>query len=220
MFGRFEYITDLQYKIKSLEAQVDGFRSGEKFRRMHLEFQKQLAEKNREIRELKHELAASRCRTVTVRKYWQQVIDDLEKEHAGELRKKERGIREMEERALRAERRADELQDKLKEKTREVYRVRTELEEEKGKNKKLLAQLNRDYENSSLPSSMKPNHKKISNNREKTGRKPGGQPGHKGHGRKKQVPTRVIPIPAPEKYTDSPDYRPAGWSQSRWSISA
>lgn len=210
MFGRFEYITDLQYKIKSLEAQVDGFRSGTKYRKMRSEFQKQLDGKNREIRELKHELAASRCQTVTVRKYWQQVIGDLEKEHASELRKKERGIREMEERVLRAERRADELRDKLREKNREVYQARTELEEEQGKNKKLLAQLNRDYENSSLPSSMKPNHKKISNNREKTGRKPGGQPGHKGHGRKKQAPTRVIPIPAPEKYTDSPDYRPTG----------
>jgi hypothetical protein len=89
MFGRFEYITDLQYKIKSLEAQVDGFRSGEKFRRMHLEFQKQLAEKNREIRELKHELAASRCRTV----YGTQILAAgdrcLEKKTAGELRKKE-----------------------------------------------------------------------------------------------------------------------------------
>jgi hypothetical protein len=88
--------------------------------------------------------------------------------------------------------------------------VRTELEEEKGKNLKLKAQINRDYENSSKPSSLKPNHKKITNNRVKTGRKPGGQPGHRGHGRKRHNPTNTIHIPAPEKYANSPEYSPTG----------
>ena len=40
------------------------------------------------------------------------------------------------------------------------------------------AQINRDYENSSIPSSKAVRRKKITNNREKTGRRPGGQPGH------------------------------------------
>ena len=64
-------------------------------------------------------------------------------------------------------------------------------EEEKEKNRKLQAQLNRDYSNSSKPSSMSPNHNKITNNREKTDRKPGGQSGHKGYGRKRRTPDRV-----------------------------
>ena len=68
----------------------------------------------------------------------------------------------------------------------------------------------RDYENSSIPSSQKPNGKKITNNREKTGKKPGGQPGHKGHARKKHAPTNRIDIPAPEKYAGNPDFRPTG----------
>lgn len=210
MYGRFEYITDLQYRVKSLQAQVDVFQSGEKYRKIRSEFHHQLAKKDSEIKNLKCELAGSRCQTITVRNYWMQVFDDLEKEHVAKLRKKDRRIKELEERALTAERRVDELLDKLKEKIREAYEVRTELEEEKGRNKKLLAQLNRNYENSSIPSSMKPNHKKISNNREKTDRTPGGQPGHKGHGRKKQTPTRVIQIPAPKRYLDSPNYRPTG----------
>ena len=59
---------------------------------------------------------------------------------------------------------------------------------------------NRDYENSSIPSSKTLKPKKIANSREKTGRKPGGQPGHKGHHRKRQEPTQpVILLPPPEE---------------------
>lgn len=64
------------------------------------------------------------------------------------------------------------------------YAAESALEEEKGKNQKLRAQLNRDHENSSIPSSKLLRPKKVANSREKTGRKPGAQPGHKGHCRK------------------------------------
>ena len=93
--------------------------------------------------------------------------------------------------------------------------MKTELEEQKGANLQLKAQINRDYENSSIPSSQKPNHKKITNNREKTGRKPGGQPGHDGHCRKKHTPTEHIHIPAPDKYAGSDDYKPTGKTISK-----
>jgi hypothetical protein len=210
MYGRFEYITDLQYKVKNLQSQVDGFRSGAKYIKMRSEYQKQLDEKDRIIKSLRREVANAHSQTDKVRKYWFEATDDLEKEHAAALCKKDRELKAMEDRALTAERQRDELRDKLKEKTKEFYQVGTELEEEKGRNKKLMAQLNRDYENSSIPSSQKPDHKKIANNREKTDKSPGGQPGHEGHGRKKQAPTRVITIPAPDEYANSPDYRPTG----------
>ena len=96
------------------------------------------------------------------------------------------------ERALKAEQvlriAAEQAHDAQKDANRtlrhELYEVKTALEDEKGKTKKLLAQLNRDYENSSIPSSRSVHHKKISNNRERSGRKPGAQPGHVHHGRK------------------------------------
>jgi len=91
-----------------------------------------------------------------------------------------------------------------------LYQVRTELEEEQGKVLELKAQINRDYENSSKPSSQKPNHKKIENNREVTGRKAGGQPGHEHHPRKRHAPTETVAIPAPEEYKASPRYRETG----------
>ena len=105
----------------------------------------------------------------------------------------------MEKRALKAEKQRDDALDKVKELQHQFYETAVRLEEEQGKNLKLRAQINRDYENSSIPSSKTLRKKKITNSREKTGRKPGGQPGHKGHCRKKQEPTRpAILLPPPE----------------------
>ena len=73
-------------------------------------------------------------------------------------------------------------------------------------NKHLKAQMNRDYENSSLPSSQKPNHKKIKNSRKPTNRKPGAQTGHAGHRRPHLEPTRKEYIPVPEQILSNPDY--------------
>ena len=91
----------------------------------------------------------------------------------------------MEKCAIKAERQRDATLDKVTQQRQKSYELETALEEEKGKNLKLRAQINRDYENSSIPSSKTIRHKKMSNGREKNGRKPGAQPGHPGHGRKK-----------------------------------
>jgi hypothetical protein len=210
MYGVSEYIFDLKCKVRSLQSQVDGFKSGNKYVKMREWFDASLACKDREISRLKRELANLRREKDKERDFWIQAADDTEKGCAARVKKMERRVKDMEARALAAERCCDELRDKLKEKSAEFYRIATELDEEKGKNKKLQAQLNRDFENSSLPSSMKLTRKKIANNREKTGRKPGGQPGHQGHGRKKHIPTTIVHIPTPKEYTDSPDFRPTG----------
>ena len=94
-------------------------------------------------------------------------------------------LKKMEKRALDAEKQRDDALDKAREIRLQYYETAAELEEERGKNLKLRAQINRDYKNSSIPSSKSIKRKKIANSREKTGRKPGGQPGHPGHHRKK-----------------------------------
>ena len=213
--ARFEFIANLQYKVKSLSARVNAFESGSKYVAMTKAFNARLAEKDREIRRLKIELANANAQTVTMRQNWSQVFDDMDKEHEKDMAKKDRELRAMEERAEKAEMRLDGAKAQLREKCQAMYQVLTELEDAKGKNQKLAAQINRDHENSSAPSSLKPNHKKITNNRVSTGRRPGGQPGHIGRPRKRHTPTKRIEIPAPERYANNPDYRPTGKTIAR-----
>ena len=65
----------------------------------------------------------------------------------------------MEKRALKAEKQRDDALDKVKELQHQFYETAVRLEEEQGKNLKLRAQINRDYENSSIPSSKTPEEK-------------------------------------------------------------
>ena len=62
---------------------------------------------------------------------------------------------------------------------------------------------------------MSPDHKTIYNSRERFGLKPGGQPGHIYHDRKRQEPTESHEIPAPDKYLDDPDFVPTGKNKKR-----
>lgn len=208
MNSSFEYITSLQYRLKAATAEVNAFKSGEKYTKMQEEYLGELRRLERIIKNMAGELAAARRETVTVRNQWFQVFEDMQKEFGHKLDFSKKLNKILEKRALKAEKEADDLRDKVTEQRHEIYALKTELEEEKGKNKKLTAQINRNYENSSLPSSKTIKNKKIANSREKTGRKPGGQPNHPGHCRKKQEPTSapVLLAPPPE-ILDDPDFK-------------
>ncbi len=83
--------------------------------------------------------------------------------------------------------------------------ILNELEEQKALNHKLTSQIHKDFTNSSKPSSQCPNRKKIVNNRERTGRMPGGQPGHEGHPRKQRKATHTVQLPLPAEVVLHPD---------------
>ena len=127
------------------------------------------------------------------------------------MAEKDREIASLKERVLEVERQRDAALDKARDKQQEIYKIGTELEKEKGKNQKLTAQVNKDFENSSIPSSLQgPGRKKIPNGRIKTGKKRGGQPGHKGHFLRPLKPTETHMLPVPEKYVSDPEYYATG----------
>ena len=206
----FAFISNLQYKVKVLTEQVMAFKSGEVYTALHASYKNQLSASNREIKGLKQELAEARCQISTMNENWLDVFDDIQKEHEKELAKKDREIESLKNRRLATEEKLAEAKGKFREMSKKFYAASTALDEERGVTQKLTAQINRDHENSSLSSSTKPGHKKIRNSREKTGRKPGGQPGHEWHGRKKQEPTQTVDIPSPAEFTEDPNYKPTG----------
>lgn len=203
----FEYMTTLEYRLRAALNEIAAFKSGEKYVQMEKHFRSIIRKLESEIRVLKQELAKAHAETVTVRNYWFDIANDLEDEKQKEMKKAEKALRAMEKRALKAEKQRDDALDKVTEQRRENYRLGIELEEEKGKNQKLTAQLNRNYENSSIPSSMALKKKKIANSREKSGRKQGAQTGHKGYGRKKHMPTKTITLSVPEEVLNDPDFK-------------
>ena len=108
-----------------------------------------------------------------------------------------------------------ELNEKRKQALGNYYETSSKLEDALGIIMKLTAQMNHNYENSSLPSSKCINRKKITNNREKTGRKPGAQPGHPHHPRKPMKPDKVVEVKTEEIFQDSSRYIPTGKIISR-----
>ena len=210
MFDRTFKISDLLFHMKLLRDKVNAFESGEKYIQMQEQHRKDVAFLNRRIIELENEVTRAHAEAVSVRNKWFETCEDVIKEKESELARKDRELKRMEEKMLLALRQRDEALDKCRKKNLELYDVKTQQEETLGKLKELAARVNRDYTNSSTSSSMSPNHKKIHNSREKTERKPGGQPGHTHCPRKRQEPTKTVKIPAPDEYVQNDNYKPTG----------
>ena len=195
----YDHIT-LMCRLKAAQRRNKELESGERYIQLEELYQKEYNVYEHKIEKLKKELADAHKETIRVRNYWFQVLEDMLREFEKAQKRSAQELRKMEIRALNAEKQRDDALDKAAVFRHQFYEAASRLEEEQGKNLKLRAQINRDYENSSIPSSKAVRRKKITNNREKTGRRPGGQPGHKGHCRKRQEPTQpVILLPPPKE---------------------
>ena len=195
----YDHIT-LMCRLKAAQRRNKELESGERYIQLEELHQKEYNVYEHKIEKLKKELADAHKETIRVRNYWFQVLEDMLREFEKAQKRSAQELRKMEIRALNAEKQREDALDKAAVFRHQFYEAASRLEEEQGKNLKLRAQINRDYENSSIPSSKAVRRKKITNNTEKTGRRPGGQPGHKGHCRKRQEPTQpVILLPPPEE---------------------
>lgn len=95
------------------------------------------------------------------------------------------------------ERQRAELEDcdrRRREWAEEARRLRKENSELRAANRKLAERARRSPENSSLPPSSSPSRKRVPNSRRRTGRRPGAQRGHPGHGRRRHEPDAVVDV--------------------------
>jgi len=101
--------------------------------------------------------------------------------------------------------------DIIEEQSIKIKALEIELKNMNDQNIKLTAQVNRDYTNSSLPSSQKIGRKKICNSRVKSGKKQGAQNGHIGHGRKTYLNVdHIIKVPRPDIYSNEAIFKETG----------
>lgn len=181
----FEFIGAIQYENRILRKKVADYESGERFQQIQREHQKVIDEYRRQIKQLKRTIEILRRDVRNAWKWCEEAYEDALRELDAQMKALKLSLKKAEKMRFAAEQSRDQALTEAAELRRENGEIKEKLEKAEGNNKKLLAQLNRDYENSSIPSSQSRNRKKISNNREHTGRKPGAQPGHVHHGRRK-----------------------------------
>lgn len=200
----------LRIRLKAAEDKVEAFESGEKYVQMQEQFKAAFRRQDARIRKLEKELGKAHAQTVSVRKIWSEIFDDVYREADAEKSALRKEIARLEQRVLEVERQRDDALDRLRDKNHELYEAKSALYEAEQKIAGLTARINKDYTNSSKSSSQSPGHKTIPNGREKSGKKPGGQKGHIHHERKRLEPTEVISIPAPSIYKDDPNFKETG----------
>lgn len=206
-----DYIWILKLRLRNAMQELDSYKNGNKYRQLREEYESIIRQKDREIDGLKKEVREARGEARKIRKMWNEVLDDMESENKREVEGLRKQLEETEARAARAENESAAMHEKNRELNKKYYEVGARLEEELEKNKKLTAQVNKDFQNSSIPSSQQgAGRKKIPNSREKSGLKPGGQCGHEGHRLTQQKPTETHRLKDPEEYVNNPDYYATG----------
>ena len=198
------HLSDLLFKLKLKQERIDALESGEEYVRMKEHLRQELAYQDRIIKDQQKTIAEKDRQITENRKNWERVHDDIIEEHRKEIAQKDQIIAAKEKKILELEEKLAAEKAKANESKKAMYAAQTELAEAREKIAAFQAQLNQDFTNSSKPSSQTPDHKTIHNSRTKSGKNPGGQPGHKHHERKRQGNAREVILPAPKRVQENP----------------
>lgn len=216
MNGLSERLWYLELKNKALQNQPACFRSGNAYIKLRNEYESVIREKDRRIRELENELSKTHSQIIDNRNHWFEVSADMEKEAEQAMKRKDKEIERLEKRAARAEKQRDDALDRAGGWRSRYYELSAKTEELEGLVKKLKAQVNKDSENSSIPSSSQgAGRKKIPNTRTKTGRRRGGQAGHEVRRLAQRKAAEKHHIPDPEEFINDSNYYTTGETVKR-----
>ena len=203
----YDIYVEMQYRLKYLEKRVASFESGDAYRKLKTGNRRIRHYYEKRIAFLEKELAAAERRSSRAVSMWFEVFDEVQKECGRKIRAAQKQLGETQELLKKETVRCEKLRGEVRSRTHEVVEERSAKIREEEKNLSLMARLGENSGNSSIPSSRDSFRGKVTNNRERTGRAPGAQPGHEGHGRRQ--PDHVdnsIEIETPEEITRNPDY--------------
>lgn len=162
--------TSLSCQLQAARRELADFRSGDIYQKLRADYEGIIRERNLTIKKLQKERDAFSFSRREITRQWMDVLEDLQKEHEKETKKLKKTIAELLDIIVSLKNRNGELDEKRKKALSDYYETAVKLDEAQGIVIKLTAQVNHNYENSSMPSSKCVGRKKIMNNRERTGK--------------------------------------------------
>ena len=172
--------TSLSCQFRAAPRELASFRSGESYIKLREDYKSIIRSLNITIKKLRRERDDFSFSSKEITRQWMDVLEDVHREHEKEVKKLKKVIGELLDMVASLKNRNAELDEKRKKALRDYYEAAARLEDARGLIVKLAAQVNHNYENSSLPSS-KCTHRKKS---QTTGKRP----------KKSRAPSRGIPI--------------------------
>lgn len=132
MGNSFETITVLQYRLKEAQEELAAFQSGEKYIRMEKQHLTQVRALERRIAKLEAAVAKEHSHAITIRNQWFEILNSCKRMRPYGRRSSKKGGYDGK-RAIRAERQRDTALEKVTFQRRELYKVKTELDDENKK---------------------------------------------------------------------------------------
>lgn len=142
-------MTSMSYELHALRRELDTFKSKEAYAGLRRDYENIIRSQNRTIEKLRRERDEISFTRKQISNQWQEVLDDMEKEHAKETKKLNRLIAELLDIIASLKKANAVLDEKRKKALSDYYDAATKLEDAQGLVTKLTAQINHDYENSS-----------------------------------------------------------------------
>lgn len=197
----FQYESSLQYRIKAIERELESFKSGEKYVKMKEAHRKETKALRKEIKKLEKELARLRREMADAREKWFEVFDDVIREEDGNARNAQAQIEKLRQQCFETDmKRHDEKAALVEDYEGKLAEKDAIIEELKNRLAHSEALLGRDGTNTGTPTGQTPpgKNKVIPNTRRSSGKKKGGQAGHKRH---------VLEPPSEDQVDETAEYR-------------
>lgn len=109
----FSYITQLQYRIKGLEKELEAFNSGAIYDKFKAIRDADFRAFHRKIDKLNNALAEAHIETKRVRTYFMQVAEDVENEKQTIIKKASKRIRQLNDKIFSLQRVIENLKDRI-----------------------------------------------------------------------------------------------------------
>ena len=207
-----DFIGQLQIQNKHMKDELEAFKTGKKYldmveshkaemEKLRRYYERLLSEKDREIADAHKE-------TAYVRRVLMEANEDVLKEKDKAEARFQREAAKMKEALEEKDRKIEQLIDKNRELESKNVDAQKKINDQAEKINKLNSRIKKNSKNSSIPTSKTPFRGKVTNGREPSGKRPGGQVGHEGHRRPDLKVTQVVEIPAPACILADPDWVP------------